>query len=255
MLLKASKFCWYTYSQRYDMKEIIESPDLAERIMRLIDMPLSRRNVLQFCGSVSAALLLSSLDGFCSGETLIITEQAKGIVVADPSRCVACRRCELACTEFNDGVSSPETARIKVRRNLHFGASGLYNGKITEGDYGNGLAIQEFCKQCPHPVPCADSCPNGAIRVMPPVNARVIDPKKCTGCKLCLKACPWEMISFDEETNRATKCSLCDGKPKCVEACPSGALRYLSWVDLTDRLPPRITSVSNRSVSCTECHQ
>ena len=41
-----------------------------------------------------------------SAAPLIITEQAEGLVVADPTRCVGCRRCELACTEYNDGKAS-----------------------------------------------------------------------------------------------------------------------------------------------------
>ena len=57
---------------------------------------------------------------------------------------------------------------------------------------------------------------------------RMVDVAKCTGCKICLKACPWEMISFDPDTRKATKCHLCNGKPKCVEACPAESLSYVS---------------------------
>jgi len=219
--------------------------------------PVSRRKVLKLCGATAAGLASWNYFGMGegTGAPLIITEQARGLVVADPTRCVGCRRCELACTEFNDGKSAPETARIKVRRNLNFGPSGLYDGQRGFGDWGTGLIVQEFCKQCPHPVPCADACPNGAIEVKPPVNARIIDPAKCTGCKVCLKACPWEMISFDPATNKATKCFLCDGRPKCVDACPAEALRYVSWIDLTGRVPPRTAPALNRTQSCVDCHQ
>ena len=48
------------------------------------------------------------------------------------------------------------------------------------------------------------------------------------------------MMSFDADTNKATKCFLCDGKPKCVEACPAEALSYVAWRDLTGKVPPRI---------------
>ena len=49
---------------------------------------------------------------------------------------------------------------------------------------------------------------------------------------------PLGNVSFDTETNKATKCFLCDGKPKCVEACPAEALNYVAWRDLTDKIPP-----------------
>lgn len=219
---------------------------------------LSRRGFLRLSGTTMAAIASWRFLGLSDATSapFIITEQAQGLVIADPTRCVACRRCELACTDFNDGRSSPAVSRIKVRRNLHFGPTGLYAGMDARGDWGTGLIVQDFCKQCPHPVPCADACPNGAIVVKPPVNARIIEPSRCTGCGMCRKACPWEMISVDSETNKATKCFLCDGNPKCVEACPAGALQYVPWIDLTGRVSPRINpSASISAHSCRDCHE
>jgi len=241
------------------MKSPYAIDGVADQVLSVIapGRPVSRRRVLKLCGATVAWLASWDYFGMGSGlgAPLIITEQAGGLVVADPTRCVACRRCELACTEYNDGKSSPATARIKVRRNLHFGSSGLDAGTRGDGDWGSGLIVQDVCKQCPHPVPCADACPNGAIEAKPPLSARVIDPAKCTGCQLCLKACPWEMIALDPESGKATKCFLCHGRPKCVEACPAEALRYVPWVDLTGRVPPRITPILNKSVACGDCHQ
>jgi len=241
------------------MKSPTETHGIAEQVLGMIAaaQPLSRRSVLKICGATIAGMASWTTFGMGSGmgAPLIITEQANGLVIADPTRCVACRRCELACTDYNDGKSSPALSRIKVWRNLNFGPSGLYAGQRSHGDWGTGLIVQDLCKQCPHPVPCADACPNGAIEARPPTNARVIDPAKCTGCKTCLKACPWEMISVDPETNKATKCFLCDGRPKCVEACPAGALTYVSWVDLTGKVPPRITPILNKPAACGDCHQ
>jgi Fe-S-cluster-containing dehydrogenase component len=86
----------------------------------------------------------------------------------------------------------------------------------------------------------------------------MVDLKKCNGCKKCLKACPWEMISFDPEINKVTKCFLCNGKPKCVEACPAESLSYIPWRDLTDKIPPRMANAAvippERAVACQECH-
>jgi ferredoxin len=86
----------------------------------------------------------------------------------------------------------------------------------------------------------------------------MVDLGKCTGCRICLKACPWEMISFDPESQKATKCHLCNGKPKCVEACPAGSLSFVYWRDLTDKVPPRIATAAvlapERALSCQSCH-
>jgi len=150
-------------------------------------------------------------------------------------------------------------ARIKVNRNLNFGPQGVFTGQYGQGNWGNGLVTPDFCKQCPHPVPCANACPNDAIVVQPPMNARGVDSKKCVGCKMCQRACPWEMMSFNPDTNKATKCFLCDGKPKCVEACPAGALNYVAWRDLTDNVPPRVVPTSvipyQKAATCDGCHK
>lgn len=242
------------------MKPLAETDGITEWVLGMVAAApaLSRRSVLKLCGATIAGMASLTCFGIGSGESapLVITEQANGLVIADPSRCVACRRCELACTDYNDGRSSSALSRIKVWRNLNFGPSGLYDaGQRGSGDWGTGLVVQDFCKQCPHPVPCADACPNAAIEVKPPTNARVVNPAKCTGCKVCLKACPWEMISFDADQNKATKCFLCDGKPKCVEACPSGALMYVSWVDLTGKTPIRNPLMAGGVQACADCHK
>jgi Fe-S-cluster-containing dehydrogenase component len=221
---------------------------------------LSRRQFLKVSGvSIMAISALGPLLAKAGTNPLIIMDQAKGIVIGDPTRCVGCRRCELACTEFNDGKAHPAISRIKIARNLTFGPKGVYAGQGSQGNWGTGLVVQDLCKQCPHPVPCANTCPNDAIVVKPPLNARVVDLDKCIGCRMCQRACPWEMMSFDPDTNKATKCFLCNGKPKCVEACPASALVYASWTDLTDKVPPRAVPTAvippAKAAACNECHK
>ncbi len=192
----------------------------------------------------------------------VLVANAQGMVVAQPTRCVGCRRCELACTEFNDGKAQPSIARIKVGRNYNFGPQGARLGFWHgEGAFGNHRIVQETCRQCPHPVPCQLVCPNNAIEVVPPVNARVVNTQKCTGCRTCQEACPWEMTSFDQELKKATKCSLCNGKPECVAACPTGALQYVPWEDTTRAVPRRfvvpayIQPAPGVQETCVQCHK
>jgi len=194
-------------------------------------------------------------------EAQVLVANAQGLIIANPTRCVGCRRCELACTEFNDGKAQPAIARIKVGRNYNFGPRGAQLGFWRgEGAFGNHLIIQDTCKQCPHPVPCQMACAYGAIEVVPPVNARVVNVEKCVGCRMCQQACPWEMMSFDEALKKATKCHLCGGDPECVKACPAGALEYVPWQDMTKLIPRRfvvpayITTPANVQATCAKCH-
>jgi len=219
----------------------------------------TRRQTLVWGGaSVIGLSVLNPILARGADKPIVIMEKARGLIIADPVLCVGCGRCELACTEFNDGRASPSQSRIKVDRNLSFGVRGVAAWREGHGNMGDGLIVQDLCKQCPHPVPCADICPENAIVVSPKTNARVVDPEKCTGCRVCLKACPWEMISYDPDSRKATKCHLCEGKPKCVEACPAGSLYYVPWRDLTGTTPWRNLQTAaippQRAVGCRECH-
>ncbi|MBE0556516.1 MAG: 4Fe-4S dicluster domain-containing protein, partial [Proteobacteria bacterium] len=175
----------------------------------------------------------------------VFVANALGMIVAEPTLCVGCRRCESACVAFNKGIVQPSISNVKVNRNSLFGVAGAaMNGfGRGEGEYGNFRVVQDTCRQCPHPVPCQLACPQGAIEVVAPVNARVVNVDKCAGCGICVQACPWAMTSLTGPVNatgtKANKCTLCNGNPECVQACPSGALKYEAWSDRTKEIPPR----------------
>jgi Fe-S-cluster-containing dehydrogenase component len=192
------------------------------------------------------------------------------MVVSDAGVCVGCRRCEAACTGYNHGKAQPSIANVKVNRNLLFGAKDVSSGLRTDGIYGNFRVVQDTCRQCPHPVPCQLACPNGAIEVVAPLNARVVNKDKCVGCGICVEACPWEMTALDGPANgagtKSHKCTLCcdalaagQDRPNCVEACPTGALRYVPWTDRTEEVPMRhapggVPLAADVKDSCAQCH-
>ncbi|RPJ10790.1 MAG: 4Fe-4S dicluster domain-containing protein [Deltaproteobacteria bacterium] len=96
------------------------------------------------------------------------------------------------------------------------------------------------CRQCVEP-PCVDACREKALQVDPRNgNIRMIDVKKCIGCKSCVQACPYEpsRALWNPEKRRALKCDLCSnapfwnvkggvgGKQACVEVCPLQAIQF-----------------------------
>lgn len=231
------------------LKELLKSLEIPQDI--------SRRGFLKASSMAAVLTMVNEARAKEGAKPYIILEQAKGILIADPNLCVACHRCELACTEYNDGKASPRLARIKITRNVFFGPEGTQDLPTKEGVWGNGVVVQETCRQCPHPVPCANACPQGAIKVDPKTGARKIDQSLCVGCHLCEKACPWGMISFDYETKKSSKCFLCDGDPKCVKACPAAAIRFIPWVDRTaDRPRQPVTGYLPKGSmeQCQTCH-
>jgi carbon-monoxide dehydrogenase iron sulfur subunit len=74
-------------------------------------------------------------------------------------------------------------------------------------------------------------CPENAL-TLGPWGQIIASPTVCTLCLACEKACPIGAIEvFD---GIVYVCDLCDGKPKCVEACTEGAITF---VDGKERRP------------------
>ena len=245
-----------------------------EEITELIRTHISRRTFLMVTGVGAASLCVYGCGGgrgSAAAPRQVFVANALGMVVADSTRCVGCRRCEAACVAYNSGDSTttivqPAIAKVKVNRNINFGVAGVSQSGFQrgDGDFGNFRTVQDVCHQCPHPVPCQLSCPHDAIEVIAPVNARVVNVDKCVGCGTCVQACPWAMTSLTGPVNgvgtKATKCTLCAGNPECAQACPAGALTYMPWSDLTKAIPTRqsvpasIQLAADVAGTCTKCH-
>ena len=151
---------------------------------------LTRRGFLRLSlWTAGGIVLLEPLSVF-GGTGLAIIENAGAVILADPSRCVGCGRCELACTEFK--TTARPSPPCPGSRSAATWPSGPwpFGAEPASGLWGNGLIVQDTCRQCHHPVPCAEACPVQAIVADPATGARRVDPARCTGCRLCLNACP-----------------------------------------------------------------
>jgi Fe-S-cluster-containing dehydrogenase component len=127
-------------------------------------------------------------------------------VAANSLACTGCRTCETVCSLLKTGRIFPEFARLQIHR------------QPFEGRF-----VQTVCHQCSIPY-CLNACPVGAMGISPKSGAVLIDEKTCDGCGLCKAACPYGMIIFDDDRQKAYKCDLCGGRPQCVNVCPMNAL-------------------------------
>jgi len=89
---------------------------------------------------------------------------------------------------------------------------------------GGGVDMPISCLQCEDPA-CMGVCSSGAISQKDGVVS--FDAELCTGCRLCMMACPVGSPSIDPVLKRAVNCDLCEGEPACVEFCPFGAVEYV----------------------------
>jgi carbon-monoxide dehydrogenase iron sulfur subunit len=132
-------------------------------------------------------------------------------ICCDSALCSGCRTCEAVCSLFHEGKVSPELSRIRI-------AIWEYEGWRSE---------IYVCRQCQN-AECLTACQLGAIYIDEQTGAKVIDEKKCVGCKVCTEACPCTppRITFNEEKAIPMKCDLCGGDPQCVKYCHEGALKF-----------------------------
>lgn len=129
---------------------------------------------------------------------------------ADESLCAGCSACEIVCGLVHDGSSSPSLRRIFLKRDTCELIHTIY-----------------ACQQCVD-APCYNACPkkDTAMCIDKERSIVYINAEHCIGCKLCIKACPFEpkriQMNLDSPRPKAIKCDLCrnrPGGPACVEYC------------------------------------
>ncbi len=124
-----------------------------------------------------------------------------------PSRCIACRTCEMSCA-FK-----------------HAGKSGLGISRIQAFMIGEGQNQLLTCFQCAEAA-CVKVCPVNALSRNEQTDAIDVDEARCIGCGLCAIACPFGHMGQDGKVGVAIKCDLCEGEPACAAFCPTKALEY-----------------------------
>ncbi|HNZ87536.1 MAG TPA: 4Fe-4S dicluster domain-containing protein [Methanofastidiosum sp.] len=126
-------------------------------------------------------------------------------IVFDEKKCAGCNLCELFCSSKWYGAFNPKKSRIR----------------ITTEDYADPK--YNVCLQCDD-APCVEACPTEALVIDPDLERVVLIEDKCIGCRLCVRACPYNGIYWHKDYKLPIKCNLCEGEPECVKICPKNAL-------------------------------
>lgn len=142
--------------------------------------------------------------------------------VMDVARCCGCWGCQLACKDEHCGNDWTPYAKPQPD-------TGQFWGKLHQYEMGQQPQVRvEYvfipCQHCVN-APCIEACPSDAIYV-DDNGMVIIDPKLCSGCQLCVDACPYGVIFNNPGLQIAQKCTGCAhllargwDNPRCVDQC------------------------------------
>lgn len=202
------------------------------------------------------------------GEGILSTNQRKHSYVkegrtvgfyTDPTLCIGCKACEVACKEWNDvpddgfnwsGNSYDNTDALGAStwRHVLFVEQDRARGKQLAGpmsgdvlsdltdheDPFRWLFLSDVCKHCEN-AGCLEACPTGSI-VRTEVGSVLVQNDICNGCGYCVVGCPFGVIDRRKKPLKgaggAFKCTFCYDRqasglvPACAKSCPTESILF-----------------------------
>jgi formate dehydrogenase iron-sulfur subunit len=193
----------------------------------------------------------------------------------DPTVCIGCKACEVACKEWNNvpadgfvwsGQSYDNSHGLGAAtwRHVKFLELDRRIGPAAEGAATDGarkpfgwLFLSDVCKHCEN-AGCLEACPTGAI-FRTEVSSVYVQDDVCNGCGYCIVGCPFGVIDRRPQplpgAGGAFKCTFCydrqiDGlTPACAKACPTESIQFGPLDELHARAEKRVADLHARGVT------
>jgi Fe-S-cluster-containing dehydrogenase component len=159
---------------------------------------------------------------------------SQAYLIIDVAKCEDCNDCFLSC---KDEFVGNDWLPYSVSQPLH-GHRWMNIMRRERGQYPliDVAYLPTPCMQCEDP-DCMKEANDEAIYRRDD-GIVIIDPKKAKGQKAIVDSCPYGVIYWNNELDVPQKCNFCahlldNGwkEPRCVQACPTGALKYLRVED------------------------
>ena len=164
-------------------------------------------------------------------------------MVIDTRTCIGCGDCVVAC---------------KTENKVPAGLNRDWVVEATRGTYPD-LTTEfrsERCNPCSHAT-CVYSCPTWASDYWRATNIVLVDAGKCTGCKACIAACPYDARLVMRPEGYIDKCTFCHHRvekgldPACVASCPTHCMHFGDLDDIASDVS-RLLQTRNYKALLTE---
>ena len=176
---------------------------------------------------------------------------AEKAILYDPTRCTACRGCQVACKQWNENDEyipppSDENGVQSKNRGSYENPPDLSSKTWLKIEFReverkgklDWLFTRRACMHCTDAA-CVKVCPSGAL-YHHELGFVAYNKDICTGCGYCADFCPFQVPRSDRTLwsgiAKMDKCTLCTTpdldritngyEPACVKTCPTDALIY-----------------------------
>lgn len=172
----------------------------------------------------------------------------------DVTTCIGCKACQVACAEWNDMRTPPQTC-TGVYDNPHDLDAKQWTvmrfNEVEENERLEWLIRKDGCMHCAEPG-CLKACPSPGAIIQYANGIVDFQSDKCIGCGYCIAGCPFNIPRLNPEDNRVYKCTLCVDRvtvgqePACVKTCPTGAIHFGSKAEMLALGEERVAELKTR---------